>query len=393
MSTKRITDKLLAKDHKLDTERIEIWDAALPGFGVRITAKGRKSFFVMTRLHGRRTRVTLGTYPRLSLAEAREAARQALQAADAGHDPRAAKAASTTRLETALEEFEARHLSKLKPSSVRSVKGLLWGRFLDRFKARTLDTIRRGEIQALLDDIADEGKATTANRMLASVRKFFNWSVKRGLLEVSPCAGIEAPAKENQRDRFLSMAELAQLWEACETLSPVASAFVRILAVTGQRRGSVASMRRSQITDGVWTIPADNMKGSRAHTVPLPPMALDILANLPVINDSDLVFTHDGRREVSGFSKLKAQLDRACEIFDWRLHDLRRTAGTHIARLGFPRLTISKILGHRESGVTQIYELHSYDTEKRRALEAWAAEIEAAVTGQASPSNVIQLKG
>jgi integrase len=161
-----------------------------------------------------------------------------------------------------------------------------------------------------------------------------------------------------------------------------------MLLLTGQRRESVAQMRRRDIANGVWTIPRENMKGDRTHSVPLSPLAQTTLASVPVIDDCDLVFTTDGRTAVQGFSKMKGQLDRqidrlikardgeTAEMAHWRIHDLRRTAGTHIARIGHPRLLVSKILGHAEGGVTQIYELYSYDDEKRRALQGWTREIE-----------------
>jgi integrase len=116
---------------------------------------------------------------------------------------------------------------------------------------------------------------------------------------------------------------------------------------------------------------------------------LDIINETPATGDGDLVFSVDGKRQIGGFSKLKAQLDAASGLADWRLHDLRRTAGTHIARLGFPRIVVSKILGHTEGGVTQIYELHTYDREKYEALMAWTG----AVIAEAGNATQAQARG
>jgi integrase len=136
--------------------------------------------------------------------------------------------------------------------------------------------------------------------------------------------------------------------------------------------------------------------------VPLSDLARATIASVPGIDDCDLVFTTDGKTPIAGFSKMKVQLDAAIgeltgqrkgerpKIAPWRIHDLRRTAGTHIARIGFPRLLVSKILGHAEGGVTQIYELYSYDDEKHRALEAWANEVRKAVSDQLSASQTAQ---
>jgi integrase len=227
----------------------------------------------------------------------------------------------------------------------------------------------------------------------------FSWAVERGELEISPCHGLKAPAKEVQRSRFLMMDEVALVWRASNALSPAYRASVRILLLTGQRRASVAQMRRSQIVNGVWTIPREKMKGDRTHSVPLSDLARATIANVPVIDDCDLVFTTDGKNPIAGFSKMKTQIDAAIDELTeqrggarhnnapWRLHDLRRTAGTHIARIGFPRLLVSKILGHAEGGITQIYELYSYDDEKRRALEAWANEVGKAVSRHTRDGN------
>lgn len=392
MARQRITDRTLLKDHAVSGDRLEIWDDLLPGFGLRITSRGAKSFFVFTRLHGQPLRVTLGAYPMLNLADAREAARTALQSAQKGVDPRRKRTFESGSVQYLIEEFKKRHLSKLRPSSAKVAAYYLESRFLTRFRNRRFDEIKRAEIRTFIDDIADENRGTTANRTLAAVRRMYSWAVERDELEVSPCHGIRPPAKEVQRSRFLTMDEVELVWRATEILSPTYKAFVRILLLTGQRRASAAQMRRSQIKDGVWTIPKENMKGGRTHSVPLSPLARTEIGRVPIIDNSDLVFTTDGQNEIQGFSKMKAQLDKQidtlikardgaeAEMAGWRIHDLRRTAGTHIARIGHPRLLVSKILGHAEGGVTQIYELYSYDAEKKRALDAWSFEVERLIT-------------
>jgi len=384
MARQKITEKTVA-NLKTSSGRIEVWDSLLPGFGVRVTSRGVKSWFAFTRVSGKPVRVTLGRYPVVGLSEARKAARIALEEAAAGGDPRPEPPAPSKTLEDLIDGFEQRHLVKLRPKSRAETLRYLRGRFLERFAGRSPDTLKRAEIRALLDDMIDEGKATSANRMLAAVRKLFNWAVERGEIDISPCLGLRSPAREVQRDRFLSMEEVARLWEASAALSPINSAFIRVLLLTGQRRETVAQMRRSQIEDGVWNIPREAMKGGRRHTLPLPQLVLDIITETPATGEGDLVFSVDGERHIGGFSKIKTQLDAASGLADWRLHDLRRTAGTHIARLGFPRIVVSKILGHTEAGVTQIYELHSYNGEKRDALEAWAEAVSTVAGSETDP--------
>lgn len=410
MPRQRINEKTVAKAWKVEGDRLEIWDDLLKGFGLRVTANGAKTFFAFGRVDGRKVRVTLGPYPRLNVVEAREQAREALRSMGMGVDPRARPEKGARTVADLVDEFEKRHIPKLKGGGGDKLEASAYQtmlhlrmRFLPRFRGRAPDTIKRAEIRALLDDIVDQGANVTANRTFAAIRKLFNWAMERGELDASPCIGIAAPAKEVQRSRFLTKEEIKTVWQAADVLTPINAAFVRVLLLTGQRRASVAQMARSQIADGVWTVPREKMKGDREQTVPLSPAVLKIIDDLPCLGD--LVFTHDGRRAVAGFSKLKAQMDAEIDrltgreedgpptFTPWRLHDLRRTAGTHIARLGFPRLLVSKILGHAEGGVTQIYELHSYDDEKRRALDAWGAQVEEIVAGKEAASNVIPLRG
>jgi integrase len=376
MSRVRITDRTLSKQHDIPAEqkRIELWDNVLPGFGVRVTGRGVKSYFVVTRLGRQKIRVTLGKYPALPLADARDKAREVLESAMGGIDPRRVAPSAPKTIESLIEEFERRHLPSLKPKTQEQYRYML-KKFAKRFKGRDPVTINKREVRAMLDDMVDDGTPIHANRNLAVVRKLFNWAVERGVMDMNPCYGLKAPSKEKQRTRFLSMTEIKSLWSALDTVHPIQAAFVKTLLLTGQRRETVATMRRSNIESGVWTIPREKMKGDRTHSIPLPNQLIELINDLPRQGDEDIVFTHDGRSTFSGYSKLKQRLDETAPMEEWRYHDLRRTAGTHIARLGFQRLVVSKILGHVESGVTQIYELHSYDEEKKAALQAWADEV------------------
>jgi hypothetical protein len=144
MSRERITDRTLLKDHHVDGGRKEIWDEILPGFGVRITSRGVKSFFVYTRLFGQPIRVTLGSYPLLTLAGARDLARDAILSAQRGEDPRRKRASAAGTVEYLIEEFKKRHLSTLRPSSAKAAAYYLDSRFLTRFRNRRFAEIKRG---------------------------------------------------------------------------------------------------------------------------------------------------------------------------------------------------------------------------------------------------------
>jgi integrase len=170
----------------------------------------------------------------------------------------------------------------------------------------------------------------------------------------------------------------------------VSGAFIQTLLLTAQRRDEVSTMRWQDIDleARVWTLPRENTKADRAHEIPLAPLAIEVLTALP--RTGEFVFSSTrGERPITGFSKLKAHTDQLAAFSDWRLHDLRRTAGTGMARLGIAVSTISRVLNHQEGGVTKIYNRYSYLDEKRHALETWARRVESLV--RPAPDNIVAL--
>jgi integrase len=166
-----------------------------------------------------------------------------------------------------------------------------------------------------------------------------------------------------------------------------------MLLVTAQRRNEVAMMRWADIDldAGVWTLPREIVKANRSHEVPLSSLAMSIIKALPEIDD--LVFSSGRKsgRPISGFSRAKAHIDKLSGVKDWRLHDLRRSAGSNMARMGVAPFTISRVLNHAEGGVTRIYARHGYLDEKRDALDRWSRRLQDTVTS--SSDNVVELHG
>ncbi len=160
--------------------------------------------------------------------------------------------------------------------------------------------------------------------------------------------------------------------------------------LTGQRRDEIATVRWDHLDfdNRVWTIPREETKGDRTHEVPLSPLVLEVLTSLPRLGE--FIFTTLGDRPISGYSKIKNRADKLTGIEDWRFHDLRRTLGTGLARLGIATSTISRILNHKEGGVTKIYNRYGYMPEKRIALETWAQKIESLI--RPAPANMVELR-
>ena len=224
--------------------------------------------------------------------------------------------------------FVERH-AKVHNRSWRLTERLLEREVLPRWGNRPINTISRHDVVALLDAIVDRGAPIQANRLLAVLRKMFNWACERGTLTGSPCDRVKAPAPAVQRDRVLTDAELTQVWRGAAALGYPFGPIVQLLTLTGQRRNEVAAMRWSELDPALtlWTLPAERVKNNNVHQVPIATAARAILAGLPRFAGCNFVFTTSGRRSASGFSRAKAALDQAAPgIKPWVLHDLRRSA-------------------------------------------------------------------
>jgi integrase len=266
---------------------------------------------------------------------------------------------------------------------------------LPAWGTRKIEEIARSDVVALLDRIVDRGSPVAANRTLAAVRKLFNWCVERSIIPISPCAGVRPASQEKSRDRVLSDYELQLVWRAAEHVGWPFGPLVQLLILTGQRRDEVARMHWSEVTENgtLWVIPGERTKNGTVHDVPLSKPAQELLKALPCIGGAEYVFTTTGMTPVSGYSNAKERLDAVMlrlarddaaargeepdrvQVQPWRLHDLRRTVASGMARLGQPVHVIEAVLNHRSgtiSGVAAVYNRYNYLEEKRNALVAWS---------------------
>ncbi len=375
--------------------RIEYWDNLLPGFGLRVSETGAKTWVLMYRVGRRQRRLTLGKYPALGLTKAREKARKALDQLDHGTDPAAHRRGlqgGADTFEGAADLFLDRYARRHQRNPERT-EYLLLKYVTPKWTGRKLESIGRGDVALLVDGIAEHGAPVMANRVLAVIKKLFSWAVARDLLDLSPAAGVQAPGKETARDRVLTYTELKAVWQACGGLGHPFGPLLRLLILTGQRRGEVAHMAWPDIEDGTWTLPREITKSDRLHVVPLSGLAVETIEAVPKIEGCDLLFPsrRGTDRPLSGFSRAKRQLDTLSGVEDWRLHDLRRTVASGLARLQTPPHVIEAVLNHRSgtiSGVAAVYNRYSYLDEKRHALDAWAQHVAGLATG-----NVVPLRG
>jgi integrase len=230
-------------------------------------------------------------------------------------------------------------------------------------------------VNALLNGIFDKGTPIAANRVLAVVRKFFNWSLKQGTIDANPAAMVDRPGSEKERKRVLKDHEIAAVWNACASLGYPFGPCFQLMLATGQREGEIARLkwRDIDLTKREWLM--EENKSDAPTIVPLSSLAMEVLAACPQRSPGAYVFGKSGNSPISGFSKAKSRLDAlAGRLPHWVLHDLRRTAATRLGELEVPgvdRFIISRILNHADRTVTGIYDRGAYLSAKRRALEAW----------------------
>jgi integrase len=386
---------------KADTERREIPDGLLPGLYLIVQPSGARSWAVRYRHHGRPCKHTLGRYPALDLAAARKLASAALRAVAEGRDPgwekRHTRVSKADSIETIAAQFIERHCNRSnRPRTAEETRRLLELHVLPRWRARLAREITRRDVLDLLDSVVDSGKPIAANRTLAAVRKMFNWAVARDILTASPCAGVKPPTLERARDRVLTDDELRLVWQAAGKVGGSFGSLVRLLMLTGQRRNEVAEMQWNELDlEGrLWTLPRERVKTDQPHEVPLSAPAIGILESAPRIAASPFVLTTTGKTPSNGYSKGKRKLDALLpqDMPAWRLHDLRRTVASGMARLGINLPVIEKVLNHSGgsfAGIVGVYQKHTFAEEKRAALEAWGRHVEGIVTGK--PAKVLPI--
>jgi len=382
--------------------RLDYWDADLPGFGLRIAALSpnrpgtvpRKTWTLMFRVDGRQFRLSLGSYSALPLAEARQLAKDALREIAHGRNPaeqkKAARLAETVSdLADLYIEKHARPNKKTWQTDYQVVNRDIkppWGN-------RKVADIKRRDVIAWVDRLMERGRPIMANRTFEVARKMFSFAVARDLIEASPFFGVAKPAPERQRERVLSEDEIRKVWAGIEAEPPTLAAIMKLRLLTAQRGGEVASMRWQDIDFGTgwWTIPAAMNKSNRAHRVPLSPPVLSILAAVrEQPEDPELVFPGKSGYRVAILWRSGDRV-RSVSGVDFVPHDLRRTAASHMAAMGIGRLTIGKVLNHADPSITSVYDRHSYDNEKRAALEAWARRLAEIIDGKQSAPNVVEL--
>jgi integrase len=376
-------------------KRTDYFDFSLPGFSLRLTEKGVKTWCVSYRFVGKWTRYTFATFPIIKLAEARQMAADALHDVAHGINPATKKKVerNSETFDYLAKEYLERH-AKPNKKSWEEDERIINRDLLPVFGGTRAKDITRRDVRTLLDR-----KAITApimaNRIRATLRKMFNWAILNEIVETNPVHLVPLPAKDRRRDRILSEDEIKAVWNALDKevsqtrishrkRQAITAASLKLRLITAQRGGEVMSMEWSEIDDDWWTIPGGKTKNGLTHRVPLTPFALRVLEEMRTLAEE----TGNKKRPLSQYvfpspktyapmANPQKALERihAATGIQFRGHDLRRTAASMMTGMGIPRLTVSKILNHVEPGVTAVYDRHSYDKEKRQALAEWSKRL------------------
>jgi integrase len=360
------------------------WDAGYPGFGVKVTPKGRKVFIVLYRTAGAGSKLrkyTIGPYGRVTLHQARVAAQRVFAAKLEGRDPEAEKREAKRRVvadwvEDLLEMFIAQRLSQNRSGGeiarlLRREVGKTWG-------GRSIHEISKRDVVEVVTAIEQRGAPVAANKTLKSIKTFLRWCVGRAVLDQSPAEGVPLPAKEVARDRVLDDEELARIVLAARQIGGPYGSIVEFLALTGQRREEVARLpwEELDLARRIWTIPKSRTKNAKAHVVHLSGEALAVVKRTD--QRGPLVFSLLGTKPFQEFSRAKRVLDQLSGVTGWRVHDLLRTCVSGMARLGVAPHVADKILNHQTgaiSGVAAVYQRHDFLAERRAALDLWGAHV------------------
>ncbi|MBB6309695.1 tyrosine-type recombinase/integrase [Xanthobacter tagetidis] len=406
--------------------RLDINDERAPGLVLRVSSSGTKSWSLRYRdkMSGKVERLTIGRYPAVPLAKAREIALKRIAGIADGDNPRAvqrqekAAHAAGISFDALAERFLTEYVAVKRPKSLIGYRSAL-APARKAWVGKKAREITRDDVLDLSEKRGADAPIA-ANRMVAVLSKLFNWTLdlRDPPVTTSPVHRIPKPGIEKARTRTLRDDEIPILWAAFDGfMVPEMARIMRVLLLTGQRLSEVVGMERDELLDlgqpesARWHLPGERTKNRRPHIVPLAPSVASIIKAAMVAGGEETSYVFSSRRnpgekfDRQSFARAMKRLISGLKETDYtrtavrRLkadpptpHDLRRTVATQLGALGVRREVIKAVLNHLEGDVTEVYALHDHLAEKRAALDAWAAHVER-LTQPTDTTNVVPMRG
>jgi len=405
-------------------QRHEVWDALVPGLGVRVTDRGTKSFVLVMRYPGSTNpaRRALGGYGELTLEQARTKARRWIELVGRGVDPNV----EIERQRLAEQRKQAGTFANLAEAFIREKLSTerrgrdaelhLRNEFIPRWGKRPAGDITADDVGEVINEVKARAPYM-AHALLATVRRLYKWASTPGRgygIVASPCYHIQAKAligEKRPRTRVLTDNEIRAFMRACDQLGYPYGAIGRMLLPTGGRHREVSEAPWSEfdLAKKIWTIDQARFKSNVEHVVPLTDNVLALLEGLPRFKSGEYVFsTTWGEKPTMIGDKIKTRLDalmlqglreaakargedaNKVALKPWVIHDLRRTVRSHLSALRIPDHVAEMVLGHGRQGLQRTYDQHRYQEEIREALTLWAARLRDIV--EPPPANVVAIK-
>lgn len=394
------------KSLKLDTTMVEYTEEkrtrGTGTFGIRVSPKGTKTWFFMYKYKGaKQQKFSLGTYPDLSLADAKEKATDKIREIKNDHDPEVIKKREAEAQEERAEESRKyitdlwiayqdsldRKSKKKAPATLKNECRRWEKEIKPAFGHLRVDEVTHEMIADFLDEIAITHRVS-ANRLFSFMRVLFKPALRKGWITTHPMQWMERPAgAEVPRKRILSDDEIKELWTH---FTGVRGDILKMILVSCQRPGEVLSMRWDDIADGVWT--QENTKNGSVHQTPISMQMLEIIERQH--NDTEYVFPspRNPSTHIPNVNKFRYRTHKLSGIADWTAHDLRRTGRTLMSRLNIEPHIRERVINHSQNGIVKVYDQHDYLVDKRKALELLGKEIDCINGIKRAKTNVIQFR-
>jgi integrase len=425
MAKRNLTDRTLKALKPAAAGKLyDVMDSVVPGFGVRVSDSGRRTFMLVARYPGSSNpaRRSIGAYGAVTLADARQKARDWLKLIEGGKDPAREIARQRENSFAAVAEKFIAYIHRQKLRTAAVMERNLRQTFVQEWAARPITTIGSDDVKRVIRKAVEREATYQAFHDFALVRRLFNWAIGTDDygLELNPCRRLNSAdliGERHARDRVLSDDELRALWRATERMGYPYGPLYRLLALTGLRLGEACGARWSEfdLARQEWTIPAERMKkvkgGAKPFMVPLTDAVLEVLSALPRFDSGDFLFSHSfGKAPLRPnlFSDPKERLDKTMleelrtialergkdpervTLPDFVNHDIRRTVRTHLSALRIGEEVREAVLAHVRPGIKGVYDKHQYLDEKREALTLWNARLRSII--EPPPANVIELR-